>query len=206
MPWIKSKMGENVYVASLYSKDELPVFSEIYYYYLKGKYYYDKSTSTKMDPYWNIPVDKYLLMNVCNQLNKMIFEDCYKEKIIGKFTNINDIRFIIVGSDVDPSEFSTKYNAGSDVPPPIYTIQLPTGLKNPFIVIDHPRISNDELNEDHYMMKIMINGIRLISFTDNDFSSIMEIMMEKYIEYYKKLEEDGTSSTNRCITGYDPAK
>ena len=169
MPWKENpETKEKDYELSLYAKEELPTWSEVFNDWFNGKHYiYDPNypSHQELDKYWKIPRKKYLLAIVCNQFNKTLFEDGKKEKLLDFINNETkvgygwtavDVRFVIEGLYPD-NLFPEKYtvdeynkitsdrlneifvNDGSTTPPPIYTIPLPTGKDNVFIVNGHPR-------------------------------------------------------------------
>lgn len=196
-------------MASIYTKDELPTFSEMYFHFYRKKLFVCSEDTKEMEPYWNIPVDKFVLMVSCNQLNKMIFEDGFKKNIMIQFPDIKDIRFILTDDDTTVGDYKDKFNAVSDVAPPIYTIPLPTGKENVFIVNKHPRISSTDMNADEYQLKALINGNKTISPVDDLSQRILQIMMFKYEDYFNNMEENlkkGEYKNNFCVSGYDPAK
>lgn len=168
MPWIDNENGERKYVLSIYSKEELPTWSEVYNeWYKKNQFFYDPNLEEHQtrDPYWKIPHLQYLQAVVCNQFNKMLFEDGYREGLLldvntltRKCHKITDIRFALEQTsgdyihrtrDVDiayedfnehQAEMFKHLNMMDDsTPPPIYSIPMPKGTKNIFITNNHPR-------------------------------------------------------------------
>ena len=126
MPWNENKNGERVYNLSLYAKEELPTWGELHELYSRGKYFYDPKD----------PEDE--------PINKVIFEDHfdYHKCICGekKRSRVIDLRFILTDPPEDGLDkwfvdqlFETSY------PPPIITVPMPDGSKNPFIVNNHQR-------------------------------------------------------------------
>ena len=97
MPWNKDINGDPKYDLSVYAKEELPTWSEVYNEFYKQKMFSysitDPSQQT-IDPYWKIPHMKYIIMTVCNQFNKMIFEDGYKDEIIKKYISNEKCRIL----------------------------------------------------------------------------------------------------------------
>ena len=105
---------------SLYCKDELPTWEELYNFYLKGIYDYDYSRDTEIDPYWKRPAQLMQLMWFCNQLNKFCLE--------GDF------------------DFKVQFTLGNESPnnPSIYTCKIPsTNQYSIFITNRHPRADID---------------------------------------------------------------
>lgn len=105
MPWITLPNGELLYKVSLYAKEELPTWSEVYEEcFLKGLLFYnsDHPHQQELDPYWKLPRLKVLLATVCNQMNKMLFEDGYRKGVLqalskdcGEWGEVIDIRFLL---------------------------------------------------------------------------------------------------------------
>ena len=107
MPWITDDKGNKSYKVSLYTKNELPTWNEVYNeYWLKTiNIYIPDSSDPDMhieDPYWKIPRRIVLLAMIANQLNKMLFEDNMHKHILeelnqdrGEWGDFEDIRFLI---------------------------------------------------------------------------------------------------------------
>lgn len=177
MPWIKDENGTTTYKVSLYTKEELPTWNEVY-----NEWYQNVYDENILDTYWKIPKQAYLNAIICNQFNKMVFEDGYQTELI-KFLNMPDnflvmnggtpmdIRFIL-GDAHDKSlagisnileyhksflSFAReKYNCGDQLtPPPIYT---PFGDRdeNIFVVNKHPRIHISSLEYDNIFFNMLI--------------------------------------------------
>ena len=178
MPWVIDRnSGEKRYQVSLYTKEELPTWTEVYRDWFNAKkYYYDPSNDDhqELDKYWNVPRLKYLHAVICNQFNKTLFEDNKKEELL-KYLNTEEVRSIMNMEAIDVrfviediydmkdifmgvpdiegynkwiSERNKKYFIGEEsTPPPIYTIPLPTGKDNPFITNDHPRININTIDD-----------------------------------------------------------
>lgn len=167
MPWKINKSGDKKYQVSMYAKEELPTWAEIYEeFYQKKSFVYDPKNKDhqELDLYWKIPKRKYILATVCNQFNKMIFEDGFKDDMIAMInkdivSDCCDIRFSCEPiENFDPSgmhddDIQTNYDTfvdswknaidsqfvGRHEAPPIYNIPLPSGEDNPFITSKHPR-------------------------------------------------------------------
>lgn len=159
MPWIIDKNGDKRYKASIYAKEELPTWNEIYDWFKNNIGYNPKDeTHQDLDPYWGIPYRKYLQAIICNQFNKMLFEDGMEKELVifikdKYYSDKNDfirpkrVEFIIDEFDVDLYNKLTSVNPDDRGIPTIYTIPLPTGEKNPFILTDHPRVDINIFNE-----------------------------------------------------------
>lgn len=201
MPWISDESGNKSYKLSLYSKEELPTWGEIYELFTKNQYFYDPNhpDQQEMDLYWNIPHQKYLVGIVYNQLNKMIFEDGFKfERIFehqtyfdDPLTEITDMRFLYTNplSDEPLTSMSMMFTESSvkDIdklreiflidkqsPPPIITIPMPNGEPNPFIVNDYPRVNINDIDalELYPMIKFNTKKYKdVIYIIGNSFNS-----------------------------------
>lgn len=103
MPWVDNGV-EKKYVESRYLHDELPTWNEVYneFWLNKAFSYNEERDSERKDPYLNIPYRKYLLMMMCNQLNKNLYEDNCMDKFI-EFLNQN--------LNIDETNFTYHKNA-----------------------------------------------------------------------------------------------
>lgn len=254
MPWDKDENGYPVYKVSIYTKEELPTWNEMYNEFYKGEViFYDPNDPNHQiaDLYWKIPHRKYLVSVICNQFNKMIFEDGFKDRLFEMVGNqihakICDIRFICDGKsiltkpDLYYDEYIEKlvsvYNVNNDeVAPPIYTIPMPNGQPNPFIVFNNKRVNINEIHEklELYPVISFIPNVKLTELdkTKHDISyiinngcddrsslywKIIDFMMKPIIEYFEgegvgwkdsngKIIEGDPSSTHCNGSGYDPA-
>ena len=165
MPWIKdgNGVGEDKYVVSkYYGKDDLPTWDQIYNeFWIPETFGYDpddpeqnlegvpeSSQPTelikRMDLYWKLPHRKVLLMWICNQFNKMLFEDENRTRMLDfmKLPGVSlfdDIRFWIVEIKEDDRQIydlsvieTDGIMLGSDSPPPTLTLNRPNGTVDPF--------------------------------------------------------------------------
>ncbi len=156
MTWIKDD-NSNKFISNLYNKEELPTRYEIYYEFYKSKVFsYNMNDNTHHNR-------KVLLAKVCNQFNKMIFEDGMKTSLL-EYINDNlwsgctDIRFTLeeipmfntnINYKENPDLFLEEYEnflynvwyiqldflgMCSDKLPPIYTIQTTDKPLDEFII------------------------------------------------------------------------
>lgn len=212
MPWVTDKNGEQQYKLSIYAKEELPTWSEIYdLFYTQKQFVYDPSSSDAedLDLYWKIPKKKYLLAIVCNQFNKMLFEDDMKKDLMTFIHNeirddCIDVRFTCEPIDdyelpedlktikEDYERFVTRWKkaiddkfVGTNMAPPIYTFPLPTGATNPFIISKHPRVN---VNNIHTRMCIV--PILKFGRPGNDYSIAAPLPYEEWnkSDYNKIIE------------------
>lgn len=204
MPWVTDKQGNRDYKLSLFAKEELPTWGEVYEEFWKyQQFFYDPKDADmqKEDLYWKIPHRKYLIAIVCNQFNKMIFEDKFNYHNInidynGEKCEITDIRFTcVIPSEEDGSidDYKNWYNSifcGTSCQPPIYTIPLPTGKGNPFIVNTYPRIN---VNDIGYMQLIPVvsfntsterNMLYILYPYEEEYMIVMEEFIKQYKEYF----------------------
>ena len=178
MPWIIDENGHKKYKLSVYAKDDLPTWSEVYNEWYKGKQIlYDPDVDHEaMDPYWKIPHKKYLIATVCNQFNKMLYEDGMKIQLIDLIHHIyynvdyiNKIKDVLFVCEpfkaftpnvpyenwvIEQNAFLEKYSMDNIVVPPIYTLQSPSGKPNPFIVVPARRIMMSDLRDPIYIYTI----------------------------------------------------
>lgn len=196
---------------SIYAKEELPTWDEIYNEWYKGKeFIYDpeEERCQKEDLYWKIPHSMYLLLTVCNQLNKEIYENDMRNKVLnfikysilsvnmrGKFEP-KEIRFVIYDTSLlkkplDESNTSFKYleekygikSKKKDQPPLIYSIENPNGTKNPFIINDCERLYINNKMDFHKKAAIDIY-VDFINGAIIKYSPFAEIS-ENRDNYYK---------------------
>lgn len=235
MPWKINKFGEPRYIVSIYTKEELPTWGEVYYdFYKNGIIFYDPNNKEHqtLDLYWKIPKRKYILSIVCNQFNKMLFEDGLRNKIIEFFkdSDIVDFRFSIqsIKSFKNIDKAAEKFNMETDIAPPIYTVPLPTGKKNPFIVNDFTRININDIKEflSLYLWVVIKNDdesklLELSPLSEDKnqllYDKIMKYILAVYIEYFEgdgvgwkdengNIIENEIKDNNSCNgVGYDPA-
>ena len=211
MPWIKDSNNEPKYVPSMYVKEELPTWSEVYNEFYKNKLFlYDpKMDSGGLDTYWKIPKNRYLIAIVCNQFNKMLYEDHvydffvqYLNEILPKdFIHVKSVQFICEPAiqHADDSEYLTMMNVGIKAAPPPYNIVHPKGHKNPFIPKDSIRIDwnthyPDEkmyftpaIYGEHLEGKSITNIVYLPSIESDPevFHQIIDWMMIPYKGYFE---------------------
>lgn len=236
MPWKEDKFGEyKYYVTSIYTKEELPTWGEVYYdFYKNNIFFYDPNNEKHQvnDLYWKIPKRKYILAIICNQFNKMLFEDGMRNKLLDllKDDNVVDLRFSIqsIKSMNNIDKISREFNMETNMAPPIYTIPLPSGVKNPFIINAFKRINVKDLKgflSLYLWIVFKYNNeesklLELSSLNENTnqilYDKIIELIMQPFIEYFEgegvgwKDEYgnliDSEPGNNSCNgVGYDPA-
>lgn len=93
---------------SAFSPTELPTWSEIHdeYYtqmFLRSKHTYDPDEVYAEDSFWKVPRRKVLIALMCNQFNKMVYEDGYKDDLIKLINSVYTKKIfndLAVGFDV----------------------------------------------------------------------------------------------------------
>lgn len=222
MPWIKDVNGDDKYIPSIYAKEELPTWIEMYEeFWMKKIFKYDKENpnDAELDIYWNIPRKKFIMATACNQLNKMLMENPeFHDKVIDHIhstnkdsclkSGIENIYFVMLKSD--------NMNDDFDDLPVIFTFPHPKGIKNPFILSDTPRI--DISDDSSYTMSLVIRGLFNLRMFNNSkvFLSTLEFMMKDIIDYFEGegigwKDENGHLLENKkdeigCNgSGFDPA-
>ena len=250
MPWNKDINGDPKYNLSAYAKEELPTWSEVYNEFYKERIYIYSNIDPDhqvIDPYWNIPHRKYLIMTVCNQFNKMIFEDGYKDALIKMineniYEEVTDVMFICKSvimficksiHYIETMDFIDGFVYHNDFNPPIYTIPLPNGKSNPFIISkDRLRISSKDIIGTTWLFPVIISkdndniinhiyapnhtGVIMHEKEQEDFDAIIEFMMKPFKEYFEGdgvgwKDKDGhiiegePKITSCNGVGYDPA-
>lgn len=216
MPWYNSVTGEHVYSPSdedkqrdeliykpsVYAKEELPTWSEVYEEFYLGKQYtysINDPNDQTMDPYWKIPHKKFLIATVCNQFNKMIFEDGLKDEILSELskefcTEITGLKFtcgklfypdICIKCTKDNDEVFNNITT-------IYTIPNPSGKPNPFITSNCHRENITEINdviELHPIIRIIDkefgNIAKVPKVNDEHFNIIIDVMIKRFKEYFE---------------------
>jgi len=177
-----------------YSKNELPTWNEVYNeFYQEGPI--TSSPSSEKDPidvYYKIPRSHVLMGMICNQFNKMIEEDGYREQVL------DILRESMVGElfncifQLIPQAMHHKYFHCTNN---IYTF---TTKKDIFAISDRSRkyvndVSNNGL--EMYMIVITKFGGQSVpspeyySYDSYEFNAVMEILMRPFIEYFTKPKE-----------------
>lgn len=164
MPYKTDANGNNIYIPSKYAKEELPTYNEIYNEFYKEKawdYDPDDKSHQEEDLYWRLPHRKLLLGWICNQFNKMLFEDGMKDMMI-QFINENvsmpsnsiayDIYFILDDHIPGHDEESELNYIGL---PLIYTCELPKTNKRSIFASDSPSKNIKEFNKKIFLQIVI---------------------------------------------------
>ena len=199
---------------SIYSKDELPTWEELYKFYKEENFEYSRyDYDIPTDPYWKRPRKVVLLALICNQLNKMLYEDNVDiTSLIDKY-NLKMFKFLLF-----PCHF--KIIEDPVVPPPIYSIPHPeTGKFSIFITNEHPRFSIDDFQKfhpetDNICLSVAFNS-DCNEGSDNICRDVMDFLMIPIVNYFEGRgigwkDYNGElipyERINHCHgAGYDPA-
>ena len=204
---------------SVYCKDELPTWDELYNEFCLPKafrYDPDDETHQILDPYWKVPRRKVLLAFCCNQLNKIIFEGGLSLEAGAK------TQFILMGPGEHYQGNYISLDPNNKKPPPIYRFLIPSTKKESiFILNDHPRIKMEkftgtiELVIFHNLSDDSDTPPQIILSTDARFSIMFSYVLKDVITYFENgvgwKDHDGKiipseSSNPGCIgVGVDPA-
>lgn len=188
MPWKTNKTGVKTYSVSIYAKEELPTWGEVYNdWYKAGMPMYNRNDDHEIDPYWRIPKLKLLVTLVCNQFNKMLLEeDGLKNdllSIINKRVLTDDciatgIRFMC---EVHPTPNTIPL---LDTAPVIYTIPLPTKKTNPFIIPSNAmRLNVTCINDDLGVIPLIYisrAGIADVNYVTQPINPYNDTLQEEY--------------------------
>jgi hypothetical protein len=240
MPWIYETDGSLQYRVSKYAKEELPTWNELWReFWLNRVFFYDPEDPEQnrtevmpnsdpttlikyIDLFWRIPHAKVLLWTVCNQLNKMLFEDGQLEATL-EFINqlpsrktkpkITDIRFAVRTDD--NFDNLNEFFVGTDRMPPIYSSVLPRTKKRSIFASDYPWINVDSLTGKLTMVMLLTdeNGCTSIVTPDRDrateeFDGVIYSMLPYVEEYFRGQpgwkNEDGenipiSQPTRKCL-------
>ena len=215
MPWILDDDGHPKYINSIYDKDCLPTWDEVYNGFWKPKAFTfdpEDQTHAKKDTYWLRPHRKLLLGWVCNQLNKIIFEDraCMKEinhildyKCMSPFTHIvpNYNRFNYVKFYLDKTSYAERTMREiideEASPPPIYQCKLPKQNSYSIFKSAYPSIDIDTLDGVIGIYIHLINtsgensdnsvGGMILSPVVNspEYTEIIQVVISHIIRYFE---------------------
>lgn len=227
MSWITDEYGEKKYKISLYCKEELPTWDELYKeFYVNKIFDYDPDVPDQqsLDPYWRIPRRKMLLSWACNQLNKMIFED--KIDAVGFMDKFNlhcdSVHFILAPNKQDPETFLVMSNSIIDKnkPPRIYTCKIPSTDKYSIFLTEHPRIDIDAISKPVELIAVLSNTRSISAITSSQanpdvLEQLITFIMKDVIGYFENgvgwKDKDGQiipsdPMSHGCSgVGYDPA-
>ena len=171
-------------VSQFYCKDELPTWHEIYYdFYLKDLFSYNKAVDLDLDLYWQEPQKKVLLGFICNQLNKMIFEDktISLDFVKEVFNNDKIINFYFILSD--DIEVSTK------LPPSIYSLKIPSTKQFSIFSTLHKRKDLSLIERNFEIKLILVESsydFEIIDFKNDKFRKVLVQTILPVIDYFRE--------------------
>ena len=227
MPWVTDNNGENKYVVSIYDKDCLPTWEELYnQFYKKRMFNYEPHNRAHIfqnDHYWNRPIRKMLLAWGCNQLNKMIFEDgvdvaqflrCKYGSLFEKVhfilvngTSIKEGEQILDDEIIDLTQLKCA--------PPIYSCKVPSTGEPSIFQSNHPHIDIDELNHPIQIVAVLSTDVGLSVSTSQELEEVIRFVLKDVINYFengigwKDVEGNILPSdqpSKKCEgAGFDPA-
>ena len=226
MPWIDDGSGEKKYVVSIYDKDCLPTWDELYNHFYKMKIFkYDPNNakhSTQMDPYWNRPFRKILMAFVCNQLNKMIFEEKtpISEFLYSRF-NLESakLHFILIENDtLQPGKVipeSVIELIDCKGAPKIYRCKIPSTNEYSIFASNHPYVDIDDLNGSIELIAVASSDVWVSVASDAEFMAVLNETLKPVIAYFENgigwKDSDGNilpsdDPSHKCEgAGFDPA-
>ena len=196
MSWKEDLIGEKYTNVSLYDKDCLPTWDELYHEFYKKKIFeYDSNNSNHLesDPYWNRPRRKMLLAWVCNQLNKLVFEDKmdvlpFIDKTFGG--KCEKIQFILLPS---PSRRTIRVLHDAmlrDGPPSIYSCRIPSTGNFSIFSSNYPRIDIDDKSLERQFELVCLlyhpaSEEDLHPADREDLLRIIEYLLSNVIQYFE---------------------
>lgn len=227
MPWIKDQNNEDVYQVSQYAKEELPTWSEVYEEFYKNRLYipdeYIKTLDVE-DIYWKIKHNKFLMITICNQFNKMITEDGYRDTILQVCQKMLDgevvsVTFILLNYAITDQYYleAVKYYTETlNEEVPIYYVPMPDGKENPFIISkNRMRISSSDIDDKLILYPIIVSrdedgdsSIYIPEFMTTeigyeDYMEIINTMIKPFKEYFEG-EAVGWKDENGSVIESEP--
>lgn len=216
MPWIDDGSGELKYKTSKLVKEELPTWDEVYNVFYKSHLntYIPDRDKNKLDIYWKIPRQQFILSIIANQFNKMLFEDTdvavekealmvYITEQVGLDIDVDTMQFVLYPSE----EYPNKPNPTEEWC--IYTFPDPDGNENPFITTFENRIDVSKQTDKQMELGLIcrvsekdkyeaINNTDLKLFEENNetserwiyvdgttFPAIIDIMITRFKRYFE---------------------
>lgn len=171
-------------ISQFYCKDELPTWHEIYYdFYLKDLFYYNNEIDSDLDLYWKEPRKKVLIGFICNQLNKMIFEDkTISLDFIQKLFNDDKIInfYFILSDDIEIS---------TELPPSIYSLKIPSTNQFSIFSTSFKRKDLSLIQRNIEIKLILVESaydFKIINFKDDKFRKVLVETILPIIDYFKE--------------------
>ena len=213
MPWKKNQNNEDIYIPSIYSKNELPTWEELLKWYkmmCKNDWNWFNCRDELISmPYWNIPENIYLCAVCCNQLNKMVQEDAILEdpEIKQKLSEVCEADVTMM-----PHFYCTHFaNFVTDTV--VYSL---TETKDP--MVDYTKrdrtlfvnvLMSASYSGDFGLQCVIGDNTGGVVLLRRDVGELVTLMLKKVLEYFtgkvgwKDIESD-TKPTG-CVSGFDPA-
>ena len=224
MPWKKNDNGEDVYIPSIYSKNDLPTWEELYRWYkTMEKHWWGFTEAARLTdkiPYWDIPERLYLCAVCCNQLNKMRHEDglCSNQEFMDSLNELlKDNTLMEDGFRIINMSFSIFYPEQNDIESVMNTIYTLSYKRDPFTNQEKQNIlfnvtgvtANIGLTPILHIQTE--NEVKLVPVASSETTGkIATFMLKDVIEYFegnkvgwKDIISD--KSTQRCPSGFDPS-
>jgi hypothetical protein len=226
MSWKKGRSGERVYVASIYDKDCLPTWDEIYNkFYKQQMFRYDPNNSDhklSLDAYWNRPYRKMILGWMCNQLNKLIFEDGIDAvQFLRNKHGVPFHRVYFVLAEEDPSQEDAIFMDNMDhyfqleTAPEIYSCKIPSTNEYSVFSSEHPHVNIDELDGPIRIIALTSNKMGISMGSTEQFWELVTFVLKDVINYFENgigwKDDDGkVIPSDQCCkkcegAGFDPA-
>ena len=208
MPWITDENGEQKYKLSVFAKEELPTWNEIYNDYYKAgnvcSYDAEDADDQALDVYWKVPRKKVLLATMCNQLNKMLLED-HKltdpdmTELLDMIRPANELEllgFTLRGSVKIDKYSDEDFTLTDDPRKTIYTIPFPNGKENELLPkSDMNRVNVNDIS--HMELALYISEVGQTESGDKwhafgeykpnteFFKAVIDMLLRDVIMYYE---------------------
>lgn len=216
MPWITNPDYDvKEYTASLWSKDELPTWGEIWEWWNssdRGDVY---TESGERDRYWNIDPKLYIIGMMCNQFNKMLLEDRYYDAAVKDLDFLSDvlsIEFVIV--EVEDGESIVPINGDGK-----HTIYSFNKLMNSQSVLyresdDVYRVMLEDIDSKKLRMVMIYskkdssgNRMEYIAPRLGEMDKVIDYLMQPIIKYFTETKFiNDTGSMERSAQPEDKCK
>lgn len=254
MPWFRNeKTDEETYIVSIYAKEELPTWNELWNeFWNNGAFSYDPNDASQnvdgkvsdsrpatvlnsIDLYWKLSHRKLLLGWVCNQLNKLLFEDKMIDTMLAIINGdirpdekTCDMRFGLLeleavddGENYDTSVIrSPGFAVGSAVAPAIYTCELPSTGERSLFASSHPAVNIKDLTRKFELVLVLSGDDPdddpvVLNGDSEDFRHILALIFLEVGDYFSGdvgwKDKQGNNLPveelqRRCEnSGFDPA-
>jgi len=227
MPWVTDNTGEKKYVVSIYDKDCLPTWEELYNQFYKKRMFnyepHNRGHNFQNDPFWNRPTRKMLLAWGCNQLNKMVFEDGVD---VAQFLRckygspFEKVHFVLVnGSSIKEGEQILSDEIIDLIQlkgaPPIYSCKLPSTGGLSLFTSNYPHIDIDELDHPIQIVAVASTDVGLSVPTSEELEEVIRFVIKDVINYFENgigwKDAEGNilpsdQPSKKCEgAGFDPA-